>query len=267
MTQALFVLWRESAEALLIVGILHAWLRRDAEARAKLRWLWAGVAAGGGLALLFAALLLGLFAVVPDAAIEPLQMLMMALASGLILHMVAWMHRHAGGMRQSLERGLSGRAGPGIALLAALAVAREGAETVVFLYGMGLEQRSLGQLAAIVLAGFALALLTWWLLQQGGRRLSWRRFFRLSEILLLLLGGALLLGAVEKAIMLGWLPALSDELWDSSWLLDDAGRVGNLLASFTGYRARPALTSLLALSAYWLLVLTWLKPTIPSTSR
>ncbi|QNM95135.1 FTR1 family iron permease [Chitinimonas koreensis] len=259
MIQALFVLWRESAEALLVIGILHAWLRRHGDARHALRWLWAGVAAGCGLSALFAAALLGLFASLAGEALEWVQLGMMLLASGLIVHMAVWMRRQGPQLRRSLETGLAGRAGPGVALLAALAVAREGSETVVFLYGLGLERLPVGQLALTLLLGLALAAATYWLLQHGGRRLQWRTFFRISETLLLLLGGALLLAAVEKLTMLGHLPTLVDELWDSSWLLDDGGDFGRLLAGFTGYRTHPALSPLLALAGYWLLALAWLR--------
>ncbi|GLR14939.1 membrane protein [Chitinimonas prasina] len=258
MTQALFILWRESAEALLVIGILHAWLRQGVDATHKLRWLWAGVAAGTLMALAFAAALLGLFSALPEGAIEQMQLAMMLLASGLIVHMVGWMRQQGGQMKHALQQDVAKRAGPGIALLAALAIAREGTETVVFLYGLGLGQQSAGQLGLTALLAVVLAMLTYWLLQQGGRWLHWRHFFRLSETLLLLLGGALLLAAAEKMTMLGWLPTLVDELWDSSWLLDDASRAGNLLASFTGYRAHPALSPLLALLGYWGLVWAWL---------
>lgn len=42
-----FVIWRESVEALLVIGILNAWLSRQGEIdrRGKL-YLWAGVGTG-----------------------------------------------------------------------------------------------------------------------------------------------------------------------------------------------------------------------------
>jgi high-affinity iron transporter len=79
-------------------------------------------------------------------------------------------------------------------------------------------------------------------------------FCRVSEILLLLLAGALLVSGVEKLIALDVLPTLVDPVWDTSRLLDDSGRIGGLIASFTGYRARPALLPLLVLAAYWAVV-------------
>ena len=63
----------------------------------------------------------------------------------------------------------------------------------------------------------------------------------------------------EKLIALDVLPALVDPVWDTTRLLDDSGRVGGLIASFTGYRARPALLALLALALYWSLLWMFLK--------
>jgi high-affinity iron transporter len=89
--------------------------------------------------------------------------------------------------------------------------------------------------------------------------LSWRTFFRVSEILLLLLAGALLVSGVDKLIALDLLPPLVDPIWDTSALLDDSGRAGGLIASLTGYRARPALLTLLALGVYWIAVVTVMR--------
>ena len=44
MEQVLFIVWRESVEALLVVGILYAWLSRTPDAAGGKRWLWGGVA-------------------------------------------------------------------------------------------------------------------------------------------------------------------------------------------------------------------------------
>ena len=48
MGNALFIIWRESAEAMLVVGILYAWLRKHPDMARGMRYLWAGVGAGVG---------------------------------------------------------------------------------------------------------------------------------------------------------------------------------------------------------------------------
>ena len=45
-----------------------------------------------------------------------------------------------------------------------------------------------------------------------------------------------------------------------AFLIDDVTKAGKLLADFSGYRARPALTTLLAWAAYWTVVfIGWRK--------
>ncbi|MCC3263001.1 hypothetical protein LLE87_33055, partial [Paenibacillus polymyxa] len=88
---------------------------------------------------------------------------------------------------------------------------REGSETVVFLYGTvsaGEGGSDMLMLAVAGVAGFAVALLTFWLLQLGGKLITWRRFFFVTEILLLLLAGSLLVGELDHLISLDVLPTL-----------------------------------------------------------
>ena len=40
MGNALFIIWRESAEAMLVVGILYAWLRKHPDVKRAMRYLW-----------------------------------------------------------------------------------------------------------------------------------------------------------------------------------------------------------------------------------
>ena len=263
MGNALFIVWRESTEAMLVVGILYAWLTKHPDVRRGMRYLWGGVAAGIGLALALAAVMLGLAHLLSEQALEYFQLGMMVVASGLIVQMVFWMRWHGRTLKRALEQDMQKNATAanwwGLLIVVALAVGRESAETVVFLYGLGAQNESAFRFLTVLVLGLAGAFATFWALQQGGKVLSWRVFFRVSEILLLLLAGALLVSAMDKLIALDVLPALVDPTWDTSAVLDDSGRLGGLLASLTGYRARPALLPLLALAVYWAAVVTLLR--------
>lgn len=265
MLQSLFIVWRESVEALLVIGILYAWLRHRPDPRGGLRMLWSGTALG----ILFACLL-GLGFVLAGEWLagesgEWFQAGMIICASLLILQMVVWMHRNGSGMKRALERdagaSVERRGDWGILLLAMLAVAREGSETVVFLYGIGAQQQGAGLSLFVLggLIGLVLALLTFALLQYSSKVISWKRFFQVSEVVLLLLGGALLVGAVERigGQVMGmdvpeWVYTLfGDAVWDTSAVLADSHGFGSILADFAGYRAMPSLAVILALIAYW----------------
>ncbi len=257
MWNALIVVWRESLEAMLVIGVLLSWIVRQSDPVPLRRGLWSGVGAGIGLAL---ALGLAAYAAQSEfagAALEQFRLAMVLAAAALILHMVLWMHEHGRGMKRELERQAAqaaARAGSGailgVAAVAALAVAREGAETVVFLYGLGMEGEA-APLFGGAAAGFALAGATAWAVARGARFLNMRTLFRASEFLLLLIGTSLLVAGVDKMIGLEWLPALVDPLWDAAAILPDGRGAGRFLADFVGYRARPAATVVIAIAAFW----------------
>ncbi|MBE9610926.1 FTR1 family iron permease [Chitinilyticum piscinae] len=260
MEQVAFIVWRESVEALLVIGILYAWIRQSGETRA-MPYLWGGVGAGLALSALLATALLGMMNGLSDALQEYLLAAMPIAACALIVQMVVWMRRNGRTLRSELEQGMASKAARanwwGLLMLVALAVAREGSETVVFLYGSIAGQAVSASFFAAAGAGFMAALATFWALQSGGRWISWRAFFRISEIMLLLLAGAMLNTGIERLIGNGVLPALIDPLWDSSALLDDSAGLGKALADFAGYRAHPALLLLIVWGMYWLASL-WL---------
>lgn len=266
-----FIIWRESVEALLVIGILNAWLAQqpDAAARRGRLFLWAGVGAGLVLSVAIGAALIGFAEVLSDEVQQLYTATVVLLAAALIVQMVVWMRRHGRTLKRDIERSLS-QASDGsswwrVFLLALIAVAREGAETVVFLSGTlqaARQEASLGGLGAAVAAaalGFALAVATYGMLQMGGRLFSWRSFFRVTEVMLLLLGGALVVTGVDNLIGLGALPSLSGRLWDTSGIMSDGGVLGGLVASLTGYRAKPNLMELAALALYWTAVLVLLR--------
>lgn len=266
MEQVLFIVWRESVEALLVVGILYTWLRASPDGRRGLPYLWGGVAAGLGLAVALALVLLGVSSWLSDEGQEWFQAIMSLAACALVVQMVVWMKQHGRTLKGELESGARSSVANdnwwGLLVLVAIAVAREGSETVVFLYGTvsaGDGGSDMLKLALAGAAGFAVALLTFWLLQLGGKLITWRRFFRVTEILLLLLAGSLLVGGLDHLISLDVLPTIVDPVWDSSWLLDDSAGVGKVLADFAGYRAYPALISVLLWAAYWIVVWALLR--------
>ncbi len=269
MGQILFIVWRESVEALLVVGILYAWLKNGgADARRGLPYLWAGVAIGVLAAIGLGAALLGFSELLSGDAQDYFQIGMVLVAAVLIVQMVYWMRKHGRTLKREMETSLSANLQTsnwwGVTILAALAIAREGSETVIFLYGLGLGQHeSTGGFLLAVVLGFALAFLTFYLLQLGGKIFSWRRFFQVTEVLLLFLAAGLLLTGIERLMSLDIIPTLIDPVWDSSRLLDDTSPVGNLIATMTGYRAQPALMSLLVYAAYWLVVWLLLRRAAP----
>ena len=272
MGNVIIVVWRESLEAMLVVTILAGALNRMGIASGK-RYLWAGVSAGVALSLVLA---LGLQQVqerLPENAYDIFQAGLLLLAVGLVTHMVIWMQKHGRKMKHELEsetHAALARTGLwGIALVAALAIAREGVETVVFLYGLALGNHlSASALSLGALAGLALAFGTSVLLSRGMRGFSYRTFFQTTGILLLLFATSMLVTAIGQFTQLDLLPALIDPVWNSAWLLDESSAIGGPIAAFTGYRSHPSLIQILAIVGFWALTLPlMLRTATPASTR
>ena len=275
MGQTIFVVCRESIEALLVIGILYAWMNDRQDAKTGKKWLFAGILAGFGLATLLTLTLIGVTDILGGEARTWFEIGMLAFASALIVQMVMWMRVHGRTLKQEIESGLATNLSGeknwwGVFFLAMIAVGREGSETVMFLYGSLLQLDSFASYMSFFMAaaiGLALAMILFYALQLGGRFISWKWFFRVTEIMLLFLGSALFLAASEKLLSgpLGAteLPAwMYSNMWDMTSILSDSSVLGNLLASLFAYRARPIGLDIVILVSYWvavLLLLTYQK--------
>ena len=263
MMQTLLVVWRESLEAALIVGILLAYVKRSGVARGP-RYVW-----GGTVAAAVAAVALGIASGSAVASLDPdTQELVHAgvlfSATAVLTWMVLWMHRQSGGLKGDLHRKAdiamaTGRL-LGLAMIAFVAVFREGIETVLFLWGIVAQHATANGLLMIVsgLAGLSLAVAMSGLFFRAFALLDLRTFFRVTGVLLLFVAGGLLMAGVNKLIMLDRLPPLVPQVWNTSWLVSDDSILGSVLGALIGYRSRPSLLEVLALVVYlppmlWLL--------------
>ncbi len=272
----IFIIWRESVEALLVIGILNAWLQNQADAGLRQtgrRWLWSGAGLGFVLALVFG-LIIALFSEnMNEETQEFAQTIAMLVAGVLIVQMVLWMKRNGRTLKRDLEGALQSAADRshwwGVFVLALIAVAREGVETVIFLYGTlatGAGSALFTSLVAIIL-GFALAGATYAVLQIGSRLINWRTFFRITEIMLLFLAASMFVSGVDHMASLGYINVPSAKLWDTSFILPDGGPVGGLIAALTGYRARPDVLELGVYVTYWAVVWALFARFAPSPVR
>ena len=257
------VVWRESLEAVLVVAILLAYLRRIGHAD-KYRYIYLGVAIALAACLGFARIAAFLEGLFEGAGEEIFQASIIALAVVVVTTMVIWMHRQAGSLRASLEgqAALAIERGQvfSLALLAALAVFREGCETVLFLWGLAMSSTaSTGEMLGAGAAGAAAAVVMGYLLFLGAARLNLKMFFEVTAAALLLIAAGMLAQAANKLIGVGVLPAIVGQVWNSAWLLDERGPLGSIAAMLLGYRSRPSLMEVAVYILYFppVLFLMW----------
>jgi high-affinity iron transporter len=235
---------REAFEASLILGIVYTYLDKI-HARDQYRY----VTAGGALGLL-ASVGLGvmvgfLSGPLLDLGPDLIAAAVIFFAVGLLTWHAWWMQQHARAIRGQVQHRIDEARRTQrlwiVALIAFVGVFREGAETVLFLWGLMAQATSSSGWANVVggVAGVGTAAALGWAIFRGGRSVSLPRFFAVTTVLIMLLAAGLFSGGVGRLQGLGFLP-VTDPLWDTSWLLSDRGVAGSFLGGLVGYRAQPS---------------------------
>jgi high-affinity iron transporter len=246
---------REAFEAALLLGIVYTYLDKVG-ARDHYRYVTSGGVLGAVASVLLGVALSVLSGPLLDLGPDVIGIAVVFVAVVVLTWHGWWMRQHAraikGDVLHRLERADAGHRVWVVAAIAVVGVFREGAETVLFLWGLMLQTSVSGWngIAGGAL-GIAAAALLGWAIFRGGRHVSLPRFFAVTSVLLLLVAAGLFSTGIGKLEAFGLLPA-SARLWDTSWLLDDRVGVGGFLAGLVGYRARPSVFEALAYAAYLL---------------
>ncbi|MGA7323189.1 MAG: FTR1 family protein [Rhodomicrobium sp.] len=242
MLGATIIVFREVIEAGLIVGIV---LAATQGVQGRTAYVTGGAVAGALLAMLFAA-----FAGSISDALEGMgQEVFTATILGIAVLMLAWhnvwMARH--GRELAAELKAAGRAVAtgsktllALAAVVGIAVLREGAEVVLFLYGIviangvsGLDLLAGGLLGLV--AGASVSAMTY----AGLIVIPTRYLFSVTSFLIAFLAAGMASQCVHFLDQAGILNVLSTPLWDSSSILPADSLVGRVLHTLAGYDDKP----------------------------
>jgi len=237
------IVFREVFEAALLIGIVAA---ATQSVPGRNRWLLAGIAAG----LLGSALVAASTSAIAEMASGLGQEIFNASVLGFAVLMLAWHNVWMASHGAALSAGAraigsairDGRRECSVLfLVVGLAVLREGAETVLFLYGISTagDGGSLGMLAG-GLIGTGAGVATGYAVYAGLLRIPLRWLFTATGALVLLLAAGMASQAARFLIQADLLPSLASPLWDASSLLPQRSLFGALLHSLVGYEDRPA---------------------------
>ena len=244
---------REAFEAALLLGIVYSYLDRVG-ARAQYHWVTLGGVLGLIASVLAGVAVSFLSGPLLDLGPDLVAAAVIFLAVGLLTWHSWWMRQHARAISGDVQRKIDeARATQRlwiVGLVAFTGVFREGAETVLFLWGL-MSQTTIGGWGGVTggLLGVATAAVLGWTIFRGGRRLSLRHFFTATTVLLVLVAAGLFSTGIGKLIGLGLIPG-GDALWDTSGLLRDDSVVGGFISGLTGYRARPSAPEVIAYAVY-----------------
>jgi high-affinity iron transporter len=213
---------REGLEAALVVSILIAYLVRT-DRRDLLPRIWAGVGLAVAVSLAFGALLTFGPRGLSFQAQELIGGLLSIVAVGFVTWMIFWMARAARGMGAQLRDAVDQAAEAGrwsLAVVAMLAVGREGLETALFLWAATQAAVSGGGSSGGPLLGAALGLGTavalGWAIYKGALRVNLSTFFTWTGAFLIVVAAGVLAYGVHDLQEAGVLPGEDALLFDVS---------------------------------------------------
>jgi high-affinity iron transporter len=257
---------REGLEATLVVSILIAFLVK-ADRKDRLPQVWAGVALAVALSVGFGWLLSYTSTTLlrDYDQRELFEAITSILAVVFVTWMIFWMRRAARSIAGDLRGRLADALAVGsfaVAVMAFLAVVREGLETSLIFYsavqGAGVDG---GPLYAL-LGGIASAVLIGFLMYATAVRINLSTFFTITGVLLILVAAGILKYGVHDLQESGVLPGLNNLAYDISGALDPSAWYTALLTGM--FNVTPAAT--VAEVAAWVLyavpvLLLFLRPT------
>jgi len=243
MFAAALIVFRESLEAALIISIMAA-ATRGIPSRGC--WILAGALGGLAGAALVASSMEAISNLASGMGQELFNAAVLTLAVGMLAWHNIWMSIHgremaAQALNTAREINNGARERSVIFTVVAVAVLREGSETVLFLYGLassgadGLRTTISGGLS-----GLTAGLVVGGLLYAGLLRIPLRWFFSITGVLVLLLAASMASQAARFLIQADLLPSLGSPLWDTSHVLSQSTALGTLLHGLIGYDAQPA---------------------------
>jgi high-affinity iron transporter len=237
------IVFRESLEAALFVGIVAAATRQLA---GRTRWLGAGVALGVLGALLLAYMAPRVSGWFDGLGQDIVNIVVLSIALSMLLWHCIWVASHSKDMAmQARSLGTSvqqGQRKPWALLTAvALAVLREGAETVLFVGGAltGAGASTLDVVLSIAV-GVGLGVGAGAIIYGGLSRIPTKHVFATTNVLIAILAGSIASQLVKSLIQAGFIERWSSPLWDTSSLLAPDSALGTFLHALMGYDARPS---------------------------
>jgi high-affinity iron transporter len=247
---------REGLEAALVVSILIAYLVKS-DRRHLLPRIWLGVGIAVVVSLAFgAALTFG----PKGLSFEAQELIgggLSIIAVGFVTWMIFWMARAARGMSSMLRSQVdhASEAGGSLAIVAMLAVGREGLETALFLWAATQATARESGATSIPLLGAALglaaAVVLGYLLYRGALKINLTRFFTWTGAFLIVVAAGVLAYGVHDLQEARFLPGLHNLAFDVSAAVPPGSWYGTLLKGVFNFS--PATTKL-ELTA-WLLYL------------
>lgn len=242
------VVFREVLEAALIVGIILA--ATEGLPRRNF-WIGIGIVSGVVGSILVAAFADVIAASASGMGQEFLNATVLFVAVVVLGWSIVWMRKHGRELsRRAKDVGRSVAEGGVpihmLAVVVGLSILREGAEAVLFLFGISATEHTS---AVLMLAGGAIGVATGagagYLLYRGLVKIAARHLFSITSWMLAFLAAGMASQGAGVLVAAGVLPPIVPTAWDTSAILSEGNLLGRVLHALVGYDSHPALVQVL----------------------
>lgn len=266
------IMFREGVEAALIVGIIASYLKQSGRGQ----WMpvvWIGIFLAIALSLTVGAILQFVRAEFPQKMQELFEAVIGLVAVCVLTSMVFWMRKAARSIKAELQQSVdaalgSSTGGFGLAVMAFLAVVREGLESVFFL--LATFQQSDSATAPLgALLGTLLAALVGYGVYMGGLKLDLRRFFRWTGVFILVVAAGIFANAAKALHEAGIWNHLQGVVFDLSDRMPLDSPLGSALGGIFGYIDAPTVSEVTVYVIYVAVALFFYlsPPSLKTASR
>jgi high-affinity iron transporter len=221
--QSFLIILREGFEAILVIGAVVAFLLKTGH-RERLRSIWVGVIAALIASALTAVVLKTILSSIP-ASREIIEGLTLLIAVGVLFSVSYWLISRVEAakwqqfIKSKVTDALNHGGGRALAIVAFLAVYREGAETALFYQALANEGSNiLLPLLGGILAGFAALAVIFTLFYRFGVKIPLRPFFGVTSVLLYYMAFVFMGKGIRELQEGGALPATFIRFPTVDWL-------------------------------------------------
>lgn len=250
------IILREVFEIALIVSVILASTRG---LPGRMPYISGGMIAGAIGAAIIAAFTSTISNMADGMGQEILNAGILLTAAVMIGWTAVWMRVHGRELANNIKQAANNRSMWVLFAIIALAVFREGAEIVLFLFGQHVQGISWAEIFAGGTIGLAGGLAIGVLFYLGMIKLFARHFLSFTSTLLAFLAAGLAAKGVYYLAMVGLLPEFGYQIWDTSQLVANNDLLGQSLGVLIGYNATPSGIELMVYAATLALIYGGLK--------
>ncbi|MBS3109111.1 FTR1 family protein [Candidatus Woesearchaeota archaeon] len=259
MLTSFLIMFRESLEASLIVGIILGYLARTKQQKYN-NIVYLGIISGIVSSVIFAYLFSMIAGGFEGVAEQVFEGATMVIGAALLTFMIFWMMKQknvSASYHKRMQRSIEAGASFGLFTVGFISILREGVETVIFLNAARFAAGSTSILGAFL--GIIAAIVLGYVVFTGMAKVSVKRFFNVSSIVLVLFAAGLVSHGIHEFQEAGVIPVLHGQAWDINPLLNpdgsfpwlhEEGIIGSILKGLFGYNGNPSILEVMSYGVY-----------------